>query len=171
MRSTIRRLAACTAAAASLLVVFGATPASAHVVIVGEGVKGESATISFRVPSESETASTSQLQVKLPEEYPLGSVRVEAKPGWTATITKRTIAEPVEVFGEPVSEVVDTITWTGGKIGSTEFDSFTVRVGPLPDDTDEWCSRNPDPERRHTADWIEVAEGVLQRSSRARARS
>jgi uncharacterized protein len=48
----------------------------------------------------------------------------------------RTLDEPVEVFGEEVAEVVDTVTWTGGEIASGEFDTFAVSVGVLPDDVD-----------------------------------
>jgi uncharacterized protein len=159
MTSTIRRLAACTAAAVTLGVVFGATAASAHVVVEGEGVKGESATITFRVPTESDTASTTQLVVRMPQDHPLGSVRPQSKPGWTATTTTRTIDEPVEVFGEPVSEVVDTITWTGGKIPPAEFDTFTVRVGPLPEDADELVFPAIQTyDDGTTADWIELTE-------------
>ena len=159
MTSTIRRLAACTAAAVSLGVLFGATAASAHVGIEGVAVKGESATITFRVPTESETASTTQLVVQMPQDHPLGSVRPQSKPGWTATTTTRTIDEPVEVFGEPVSEVVDTITWTGGKVPPGEFDMFTVRIGPLPEDADELVFPAIQTYDDGTkAEWIEVTE-------------
>ena len=159
MTSTIRRLAACTVAAVSLGVLFGTSSASAHVSIEGEGVKGESVNLTFRVPTESETASTTQLVVQLPQDHPLGSVRPQTKPGWTATTTTRTIDEPVEVFGEPVTEVVDTITWTGGKIAPGEYDTFTVRVGPLPEDTDELVFPSIQTyDDGTTADWIELAE-------------
>jgi uncharacterized protein len=158
MTSTIRRLAASTAAV-TLGVLFGATAASAHVIVEGEGVKGESATITFRVPTESDTASTTQLVVRMPQDHPLGSVRPQSKPGWTATTTTRTITEPVEVFGEPVTEVVDTITWTGGRIPPAEFDTFTVRVGPLPEDADELVFPAIQTyDDGTTADWIELTE-------------
>jgi uncharacterized protein len=138
---------------------FGATAASAHVVVEGEGVKGESATLTFRVPTESDTASTTQLVVQMPKDHPLGSVRPQSKTGWTATTTKRTIDPPVEVFGEPVSEVVDTITWTGGKVPPGEFDTFTVRVGPLPEDADELVFPSIQSyDDGTTADWIELTE-------------
>jgi uncharacterized protein YcnI len=159
MRSTIRRLAACTAAAVTLGASFGATAASAHVVVEGEGVKGGNASILFRVPTESDTASTTQLVVQMPKDHPLGSVRPQTKPGWTATVTTRTIDEPVEVFGEPVTEVVDTITWTGGKIAPGEFDTFGVRVGPLPEDADELvfpAIQSYDDGSK--AEWIELVE-------------
>jgi uncharacterized protein YcnI len=158
MTSTIRRLAACTAAA-SLGLLFGATAASAHVIVEGEGVKGESATLTFRVPTESDTASTTQLVVQMPQDHPLGSVRPQTKPGWTATMTMRTIDPPVEVFGEPVSEVVDTITWTGGKVPPGEFDTFVVRVGPLPESVDELVFPAIQTyDDGTTADWIELTE-------------
>ena len=49
----------------------------------------------------------------------------------------RTLDEPVDAFGEEVTEVVDTVTWSGGPIGPGEFDTFSLSVGPLPDDVDE----------------------------------
>ena len=75
--------------------------------------------------------------MKLPESHPLSFVSVQPKPGWTAETTMRTLDEPVEVFGEEVTEVVDTVTWTGGAIAPGEFDTFSVPVGVLPDDVDE----------------------------------
>ena len=49
----------------------------------------------------------------------------------------RTLDEPVDAFGQEVTEVVDTVTWTGGEIGAGEFDTFSLSVGPLPEDVDE----------------------------------
>ncbi len=43
----------------------------------------------------------------------------------------------MEVFGEEVTEVVDTVTWTGGEIAPGEFDTFSLSVGVLPEDVDE----------------------------------
>lgn len=116
-----------------------ASPASAHVSVAGEVHAGGNGAFTFTVPNERDDASTTTLQVQIPEDVPLGSLRTQPKPGWTVETTTRTLDEPVEVFGEEVTEVVDTITWTatGDGIGIDQFDTFTVRGGPFPEDATE----------------------------------
>ena len=100
-------------------------------------MKGGFSIVTLSVPNERPDASTVTLEVKLPESHPLSFVSVQPKPGWTAETTMRTLDEPVEVFGEEVTEVVDTVTWTGGEIAPGEFDTFSLSVGVLPEDVDE----------------------------------
>jgi uncharacterized protein len=115
-----------------------AGPASAHVRIEGEVPAGGSGTITFRVPTERDDASTTKLSVQMPEDIPLGSVSVQPKPGWKVETTKKTLDEPVEVFGEQVTEVVDTVTWTatGDGIKPGEYDTFNIRAGSFPEDAE-----------------------------------
>lgn len=42
------------------------------------------------------------------------------------------------MFGDAVTEVIDTITWTadGPGIGPDQFDTFTLRGGPFPEDAE-----------------------------------
>ncbi|MGH8908351.1 MAG: YcnI family protein, partial [Egibacteraceae bacterium] len=115
-------------------------PALAHVRIEGEGVAGERGTFSFRVPNERDDASTIMLEVQFPEDHPLASVSVQTKPGWTIEVAMRTLDEPIVLPGDEateVTEVVDTITWSGGIIGPGEFDVFTVRGGPFPEGVEQ----------------------------------
>jgi periplasmic copper chaperone A len=116
-----------------------ATPAGAHVSVAGEVHAGGNGAFTFTVPNERDDASTTTLQVQIPEDVPLGSLRTQPKPGWTVATTTRTLDEPVEVFGREVTEVVDTITWTatGDGIGIDQFDTFTLRGGPFPEDATE----------------------------------
>jgi periplasmic copper chaperone A len=116
-----------------------AGPASAHVNIEGEVHAGGNGTVVFRVPNERDDASTMKLQVQMPEDIPLGSVSVQPKPGWDIATTKKTLDEPVEVFGEEVTEVVDTVTWTasGDGIAPGQFDTFAIRAGSFPEDATE----------------------------------
>ena len=89
------------------------------------------------------------IEVQLPPDHPLPFVSVQPKPGWTVETETRTLDEPVDAFGEEVTEVVDTVTWSGGPIGPGEFDTFSLSVGPLPDDVDELAFRDdPDVQQR-----------------------
>lgn len=132
----MKRLALVTGAV--LLAVFGfAAPAAAHVTVnPQEATQGGYARLAFRVPNESDTASTTKLEVVLPEDAPVASVSTMPLAGWTVAVEKRTVSPPVEVHGSQVSEVVSKITWTaaaGGGVKPGEFQEFPVSMGPLPD--------------------------------------
>jgi len=118
-------------------VVFFAAPASAHVTVnPQEAEKGGFARLAFRVPNESDTASTVKLEVVLPENAPVGSVSTMPVAGWTVAVEKRKVDPPVDVHGTQVSEVVSKITWTaaaGAGVKPGEFAEFPVSMGPLPD--------------------------------------
>lgn len=126
------------AATAAVAIVFAlAAPAGAHVTIPEPVEAGGFGMVNLVVPNERDDASTVALEVRIPREHPLPLVSVEMKPGWESEVTMRTLDEPVELFGNEVTEVVDTIRWTGGTIAPDQFDTFTVRVGPIPDDVDQ----------------------------------
>jgi uncharacterized protein YcnI len=125
-------------AVAAAALVAAAPMAAAHVTVnPGEAPKGGYAALSFRVPTERDDAATTQLEVNFPTDTPIPSVRVQPKPGWEYEIERTTLDEPIDVHGEEVTEVVSSVTWTGGEIGATEFDEFGVSVGPLPTDVDQ----------------------------------
>jgi uncharacterized protein YcnI len=107
------------------------------VTIPDPGEQGGFSIVTLSVPNERPDASTTSLEVQLPEDHPLPFVSVQPKPGWTAETTMRALEEPIEAFGEEVTQVVDTVTWTGGEIGPGQFDTFSLSVGPLPEDVDE----------------------------------
>lgn len=97
-----------------------AGPASAHVTVSSQdAAPGGYAMLTFRVPTESDTASTTKLEVHFPQN--VGSARVQPVPGWSYTIGKS-------------GDTVSTITWTAtaGGIKPNEFSQFQVSVGPLP---------------------------------------
>ena len=120
-----------------VLVVVGAGPAAAHVTVKStEATKGGYAKLTVRVPTESDTASTTKVQLGLPKEHPLASVRIKAADGWTATMKKSKLPAPVKVGDQELTEAVTEISWVadgdaGVKPG--EFQEFDVSVGPLPD--------------------------------------
>jgi uncharacterized protein YcnI len=113
-----------------------ASPAWAHVVVAPSSApKGSFAILSFSVPDEEANANTVKLQVQFPQDHPIANISVQPKPGWTYTVTKRTLAKPIKTDDGTMTEVVDTITWQGGVIKPGEFDLFTVSAGPLPTNT------------------------------------
>lgn len=112
-------------------------PASAHVTLQPPtATAGSYATLSFKVPTEEDNASTTGIDVQFPVDTPIASVSVQPKVGWTYQVTKAAPAKPLRTDDGEVSEVVTRITWTaqgneGIKPG--EFDTFTVSAGPVPD--------------------------------------
>lgn len=130
-------------AAAGLALVLGGGTASAHVTakVIGEPAEqGGFTKITFRVPNEDPTAGTVKLEIKLPAEHPMTSVRTKPTPGWTAAVTKAKLAKPITSNGTEITEAVSTITWTahsGVRIGPGEFAEFEVGAGPLPESTDK----------------------------------
>ncbi|GGU99374.1 membrane protein [Kitasatospora herbaricolor] len=140
MRSTPARRIAGIALATAAGVVALAGPAFAHVTVQpGNAQQGGYTAVDFRVPNESDTASTVKLEVSLPMDHPLASVRTLPLPGWTATLEKSKLDKPIKVHGSDVNEAVSKITWTadpGTKIAAGQFQEFRVSLGPLPTDTE-----------------------------------
>jgi uncharacterized protein YcnI len=119
------------------LLVWGAGVAAAHVTVnPGSVTAGSYAKLTFRVPTESDTASTVSLQVTLPEDHPFPSVSVMQIPGWTAKVTKTPLDPPVTEGRFDLTEAVTSITWTaddGVGVKPGEFMEFPISVGPVPD--------------------------------------
>lgn len=113
-----------TIAAAVVVLGLGAVaaPALAHVTVQpNEAVIGEFSRSVVRVPNERDDAGTTKVKVELP---PLAFVSFEPKDGWKRTVEMVEFDEPIEVFGEEITEGVGSVTWSGGKIGAGEFDEF-----------------------------------------------
>lgn len=114
-----------TAGAAGLLVLAAAGTASAHVTADAPGAaQGGYAVVTFRVPNESATATTTGVIVTLPTDDALTSVRSAPVAGWTSTVAKSADGTPTAV------------TWTAGAgtpIGADQFGQFAINVGPLPE--------------------------------------
>jgi uncharacterized protein YcnI len=112
--------------------------AQAHVTIdPTAAAQGGYARIAFRVPTESDTASTTKLEVQLPPEHPIASVATMPVPGWTAVAEKTKLATPIKTDdGDTVTEAVSKITWTASSADTAikpgQFLEFPVSLGPLP---------------------------------------
>lgn len=163
MLSTLRRAAIVAALAlpALLALVLGASSASAHVTANSPGAtQGGYAVITFRVPSESSSATTTAVTVQVPADTPLASARVKPVPGWTAAITMQTLPTPVTIAGREITQAVDTITWTandGVGLRGTEFQEFSISAGPLPEVDEMVFKALQSYSDGSRVDWIEQA--------------
>lgn len=130
----LRALAAGVVTAAMLTL--PAVAASAHVRVEADGTAaGGYSQLTFRVPNESPTATTTKLTVKLPTKRPFTSVSSKPTPGWTATIKQGKLPKAVTVDGATITKAPRTVTWTanpGHHIKANEYQTFTIMVGPLP---------------------------------------
>jgi uncharacterized protein YcnI len=123
-----------TAAALTLAL---AGPAAAHVTVSSAAaVQGGYSTVTFKVPNESDEASTTKVEVNLPADAPVASVSVRPVPGWTVVAEKAKLTTPIEAHGTQITEAVSKITWTASAdagIKPGEFQTFDVSMGPLPE--------------------------------------
>ncbi|MER6961825.1 YcnI family protein [Streptomyces sp. NPDC000618] len=135
-RSALRR-AGLGAVLAAGAVLCAAGAASAHVTVHPESyAKGATdGVLSFRVPDEEDTASTTEVQVFLPTDHPVLGVLVRPQDGWTPKVTTTELKTPVKTDDGTITEAVTEITWTGGKIAAGQYEDFDVAFGQLPDDT------------------------------------
>lgn len=127
-----------TVALAVGVAVFGfAAAAQAHVTVNPDSAtQGGYTRIAFRVPAESDTASTTKLDVFLDTDHPVASVATMPVPGWTATVTTKKLATPLtDDDGNQITEAASQITWTAtgdAAIKPGQFQEFPVSLGPLP---------------------------------------
>ncbi|MFK0193891.1 YcnI family protein [Kitasatospora sp. NPDC090308] len=133
-----RSLGALVVTAGALLA--SAVPAFAHVTVQpGSVQQGGYSAVAFRVPNESDTASTVKVEVNLPLDHPMASVRTQPVPGWTAVLEKSKLDKPLDSHGQQITEAVSKITWTaneGTKIAPGQYQDFAVSLGALPTDAD-----------------------------------
>ncbi|MFD4458303.1 YcnI family protein [Nocardia sp. NPDC058480] len=111
-----------TAALAAGLVLAACGSAAAHVTVDAPGAaQGKYTVATFKVPTESETASTTALRVTVPN---LKSVRTEPMPGWTSKVERNDKGEAVAV------------AWSADPgnpgVGPGQFQRFVLSLGPLP---------------------------------------
>jgi uncharacterized protein YcnI len=133
---TVAAAALLSLGASMLGVLAVAAPASAHVSVNPREATQEGYTrVAFRVPTESDTANTTKVEVFLPEDNPIASVSTMPVPGWTVQVERKAPAKPVEAHGQQLTEVVSKITWTASADAAVrpgQFQEFPVSLGPLP---------------------------------------
>ena len=134
-RKPLQAIAAVTATTACAVAL--AAPAAAHVKVTGDATQGGWGVLNFRVPTESDTASTTGLLVVLPDDQPIISVSTQQKAGWTATLTKKKLPAPQkDDDGAEVTEYVSSVEWKAtapdAPIPPHQFNVFAISAGPLP---------------------------------------
>lgn len=131
------RTAIASLVAALVLAVVVAPSAAAHVTVTpSSSAPGGYAVLTFKVPTESLTASTVGLKVLLPTDTPLTSVRTAPVPGWQAEITTEDLPRRVtDDHGNEITSAPTAVTWTatGDGLAPDEFGEFKLAVGPLPE--------------------------------------
>jgi periplasmic copper chaperone A len=137
MARTLRATLAAVAVGAVAGALAFAGSAAAHVTVSSsDATQGGFGRIAFRVPNESDTATTTKLEVHLPDDQPVASVSVQPLPGWTAAVQTRKLDKPIKTDdGDEVTDVASVITWTAtpdAALKAGQFQEFAVSLGPLP---------------------------------------
>jgi uncharacterized protein YcnI len=122
--------------AALAAVLASAGLASAHVTVSSpDAAAGGYGKVVFRVPNESDTASTVKIRIQIPTDPPLASLSVQPVPGWTATTTKTPLNPPVtDDDGNAISEAVSVVEFSAdaGGLAPGQFQEFALSGGPFP---------------------------------------
>ena len=133
-RSMIRLLAVGSVAAAAIGLT--ALPALAHVTVSSPGAtQGGFGVLTFRMPNETDNANATELKVQLPADQPLASVSVKPQPGWSYTVTRAKLSQPItDDDGNQLTDYPSVVDWkaTAGGIKPGEYNEFQLSVGPLP---------------------------------------
>jgi len=113
-----------------------AAPAEAHVTVASsDAAPGGYGVVAVRVPTESDTASTTKVVLQLPTATPLQSVDVQPTVGWADAEKTSKLPKPVTTDdGDTVTTAVSQVTWTAtaGGIKPGHFQQFFLSAGPFP---------------------------------------
>lgn len=154
------------AALFSLALIGITSAASAHVSVSSTDAKaGGFGKLVFRVPTESETASsTTKVTVELPAKTPFAFVSTQAKPGWTVKLEEKTLDKPIKVEGFTVSKAVTSVTWTatGDGVAPGQFDEFALSVGPIPKVKSLGFAVRQGYSDKSTANWDQIQSGKTE---------
>jgi uncharacterized protein YcnI len=126
------------AAGASLMLALAAPlAASAHVTVTPYSAEpGSYALITFKVPNESATLTTTKVTVDIPTDTPFSSVSYVPVAGWTTTLETTTLPKPVKLDGNEITKAVTKVVWTaqpGYEISGGQLQLFPLSVGAVPD--------------------------------------
>ncbi|QGN35366.1 DUF1775 domain-containing protein [Microlunatus sp. Gsoil 973] len=126
-----------TAALGLMIIVGLPAAASAHIrVSATDATPGGYGLLTFRVPTESDTASTTEVIINFPVSTPITSVSVAPVDGWTARVQTGRLDKPVHTDDGPVEAYVKRVVWRAdspaGAIKPGEFGLFNLMAGPLP---------------------------------------
>jgi len=104
----------------------GTVAALAHATLdVKEAKPGATVRITLRVPHGCEGKATDTVRLRLPEG--VFSVKPMPKPGWTLETVKGPYEKAYDDHGNPVTEGVKEIVWSGGSLPDEFYDEFVFR--------------------------------------------
>lgn len=138
-------------ALAASLVLGGVAAAHAHVSVESSGNEGGTwVVLTFRAPTESDTASTTGVRVQLPQDAPFTSVRVKPIAGWSAELVR----------ADDAAQTVTEVVWTadGEGLQPGEFGEFEVAAGPLPAEGTVYFPTVQSYSDGTEVDWVQQAE-------------
>lgn len=122
--------------------------------------------MTFRVPTESDTASTTEIVINFPKNSPITSVSIARVAGWTAKVETAKLDGPIQTDDGPVSSYVTRLDWKADSADSAikpgQFGLFNISAGPLPK-----ISGIPFPTDQHYSDgtvvaWDQIATGTVE---------
>jgi len=76
--------------------------------------------------------TTNAVRIVIPDTAPVANARPLAAPGWTTVVATEPVSPPLVVDGREVTEVMRSVTWSGGAIAIGGAETFRVELGPLP---------------------------------------
>jgi periplasmic copper chaperone A len=101
--------------------------AGAHVTVQPDQVPAGGFTrLDVRVPNETDNATTTKVELQLPDGFAEASY--EPVPGWKVKVTKAKLPQPVKTDDGTVTEEVKRITWSGGALPPGAFQDFGLSV-------------------------------------------
>ncbi len=113
--------------------------ASAHITIdpnTDTAAPGSYPVVTFRVPNESATATTTKVVLVFPDDAPISGARYVPVPGWTAQVVMGDLPSPTKVNGATETTAVRQVVWTaqpGTAVGDGQMQLFTVSLSNVPD--------------------------------------
>ena len=111
---------------AAAAVLCGGTAAFAHITLeTQEAPVGSTYKAVLRVPHGCEGKATVAVRVKIPEG--MIAVKPMPKPGWDLKTVKGKYEKPYELWGEQVTEGVQEVDWSGGRLPDEFYDEFVLR--------------------------------------------
>jgi periplasmic copper chaperone A len=123
---TVKNVLEARALMIAFAILFAGSAANAHVSLekseakVGTGYKAV-----FKVPHGCEGASTTEIQIDIPEG--VIAVKPMPKPGWTISLDRDSYARSYGFYhGTQLAEGVRRVTWRGGPLPDAHFDEFIV---------------------------------------------
>lgn len=123
MRHILKTITTVSIIAAGL----SAFEASAHVTLnPNTAVAGSYFNGKIRVPHGCGEFATTSVIVTIPDG--ILSVKPENIAGWKIDIVKKQLDKPVEYHGRPLTEVIDTITWSGGNLPNEQYKDFGLNL-------------------------------------------